>query len=404
MSTQYAYKVRDHSGRFREGKVKADSDKAVAEKLISMGYVPLEVIKTGTGLQKDISLGRKKVKPKDLAVFARQLATMIDAGLTLLRALSILSEQLENPSLRESLVRVKTEVERGNSLSGAFLKDEWKTFPPFMVSMTKAGETGGFLDGAMRGIAENFESEVKLRGQIKSAMAYPVVVFVMAIVMCLAMLVFIVPIFAGMFDDLGGELPLPTKILMTLSNAMSWFIPLLAVSLFGFSFWWRKHKNDDKVRDVVDPLKLKIPVFGGLAAKIALGRFSRNLSAMLKAGVPVLAALEIVGETTGNVVVKRALTDVRHSVAQGDSMAKPLADHEIFPSMIVQMIASGEETGAVDAMLARIAVFYDEEVTATTEALTSLIEPLMIAFLGAIVGSMIIALYMPMFSIFDLIE
>jgi len=404
MSGQYAYKVRDHAGRFREGKVKAESEKAVADKLVAMGYVPLQVTKAGVGMQKEISFGRKKVKPKDLAVFARQLATMIDAGLTLLRALSILAGQLDNPSLRESLAVVKTEVESGNSLSGAFAKDEHKTFPLFMVSMTKAGETGGFLDVAMRGIAENFESEVKLKGQIKAAMAYPVVVFVMAIVMCLGMLVFIVPTFTGMFESLGGELPLPTKILVMLSGAMSWFIPAAGVGGAVFLFWWRKHKDDEAVRNVVDPLKLRVPVFGGLAAKIALGRFARNLSAMLQAGVPILASLEIVGETTGSIVVKRALEDVRHSVAQGDSMAKPLADHEIFPSMIVQMIASGEETGAVDAMLSRIAQFYDEEVHATTEALTSLIEPLMIAFLGVVVGSMIIALYMPMFSIFDLIE
>jgi type IV pilus assembly protein PilC len=403
-ATQFDYKVRDAEGRFREGKVKADNEKAVAEKLLTMGYVPLEVKKSGTGLQKEISFGRKRVKLKDLAVFARQLATMINAGLTLLRALSILAEQLENPSLREVVAKVKQDVEGGHSLSQAFANDVHKTFPPFMVSMTRAGETGGFLDTAMQQVAETFEAEVKLRGKIKAALTYPIVVFVMAILMCVGMLLFVVPIFETMFKDLGGTLPLPTRILVALSGAMKFIVPSFAVASVSFLVWWRKHKNDARVRNVVDPLRLKLPVFGKLSHKIALTRFSRNLSTLLRSGVPILASLDIVSETVGSVVISRALEDVRASVSQGDSIAGPLAKHEIFPSMVVQMIASGEEAGALDEMLARIAQFYDEEVEATTEALTSLIEPLMIAFLGCIVGSMIVALYLPIFSVFDLIK
>ncbi|WP_262347468.1 type II secretion system F family protein [Nocardioides dongxiaopingii] len=401
---QYDYKVRDADGRFREGRVKAETQSAVAEKLMAMGYIPLEVKEAGTGLQKELSLGRKRVKMKDLAVFARQLATMIDAGLTLLRALSILAEQVENPSLREVLSKVKTDVEGGHSLSSAFANDEHHTFPPFMISMTKAGEAGGFLDVAMRELADSFEAEVKLRSKIKAAMTYPVVVFVMAILMCLGMLLFIVPIFEGMFEDLGGTLPLPTRFLVFLSGLMGYIVPALVVSGVGFTLWWRKHGTSPKVRNVVDPLKLKLPVFGSLFRKIALTRFARNLSTLLAAGVPILSALDIVGETTGSVVITRALEDVRVSVSSGDSISGPLAKHDVFPPMVVQMIASGEETGAVDSMLRKIAQFYDEEVESTTEALTSLIEPLMIAFLGVIVGGMIIALYMPIFTIFDLIE
>ncbi|QCW52627.1 type II secretion system F family protein [Nocardioides dongxiaopingii] len=371
---------------------------------MAMGYIPLEVKEAGTGLQKELSLGRKRVKMKDLAVFARQLATMIDAGLTLLRALSILAEQVENPSLREVLSKVKTDVEGGHSLSSAFANDEHHTFPPFMISMTKAGEAGGFLDVAMRELADSFEAEVKLRSKIKAAMTYPVVVFVMAILMCLGMLLFIVPIFEGMFEDLGGTLPLPTRFLVFLSGLMGYIVPALVVSGVGFTLWWRKHGTSPKVRNVVDPLKLKLPVFGSLFRKIALTRFARNLSTLLAAGVPILSALDIVGETTGSVVITRALEDVRVSVSSGDSISGPLAKHDVFPPMVVQMIASGEETGAVDSMLRKIAQFYDEEVESTTEALTSLIEPLMIAFLGVIVGGMIIALYMPIFTIFDLIE
>ena len=402
-ASQYAYKVRDASGKFREGKVRAETENAVAEKLLSMGYVPLEVRRTGTGLQKEITLGRKRVKTKDLAVAARQLATMVDAGLSLLRALSILAEQVENPELRRVLVKVRQDVEGGHSLSAA-LAAEREVFPPFMISMIRAGESGGFLDGALRQVADTFEADVKLRSQVKSAMTYPVVVFAMAILMCIGMLLFIVPIFEEMFADLGGDLPLPTKVLVALSESMKYVLPTLAVVLGGLVFWWRRHGEDPGVRDVVDPLKLKLPVFGPLFTKIALARFSRNLSTLLSAGVPILSSLDIVSDTTGSVVIARAVHDVRNSVAQGESMAAPLARHDVFPSMTVQMIASGEEAGAVDQMLRRISQFYDEEVQATTEALTSLIEPLMIAFLGVVVGSMIMALYMPMFSVFDLIQ
>ena len=401
---QYDYKVRDLEGRFREGRVKADSETAVAEKLIAMGYVPLEVRPAGVGLQMEISFGRKRVKLKDLAVFSRQLAAMIDAGLTLLRALSILAEQVENPSLREVLAKVKADVEGGHSLSSAFANDEHGTFPRFMISMTRAGEAGGFLDVAMRQVADTFEAEVKLRGKVKAAMTYPVVVFVMAIVMCIGMLLFIVPVFENMFSDLGGELPLPTQILVHLSALLRFIGPAFVVVAMVGVWWWRRHKEDDRVRNIVDPLKLKLPVFGGLARKIALARFSRNLSVLLSSGVPILASLEIVGSTTGSVVVTRALDDVRASVAAGSSIAGPLTKHDIFPPMVVQMIASGEETGSIDSMLSRIAAFYDEEVEATTEALTSLIEPLMIAVLGLLVGSMIVALYLPIFNVANLIQ
>ena len=403
MSTQYAYKVRDTSGHFREGKVKAESETAVAEKLLAMGFVPLEVKPTGTGLNRELSFGRKRVTMKDLAVFSRQLATMVDAGLTLMRGLTILAEQVENPELRRALHEVKTAVEGGQSLSGAFAEDK-RTFPPFLVSMTRAGEAGGFLDVALRQCAETFEAEVKLRAKIKAAMTYPVVVFCMAILMCIGMLLFVVPIFEQMFADLGGALPLPTRILVALSGFVRFGAPVMAVVLVVAVYWWRKHGQDDKVREVVDPWKLRVPVFGPLFTKIALTRFSRNLGTLLSSGVPILGALDIVSATTGSKVIEHALHDVRQSVATGESIAGPLTQHPVFPPMVVQMIASGEESGAVDQMLKRIATWYEEEVEATTEALTALIEPLMIAFLGVIVGGMIICLYLPMFSIFDLIK
>jgi type IV pilus assembly protein PilC len=255
----------------------------------------------------------------------------------------------------------------------------------------------------MRQIADNFEAEVKLRGKIKAAMTYPTVVFVLAILMCIGMLVFVVPVFEGMFADLGGELPLPTKVLVFLSSAMRFLLPAFAVAGVAFVWWWRQFGKTERVRNVVDPLKLRLPVFGNLFAKLALARFARNLSTLLSSGVPILQSLDIVSETTGSIVISRALKEVQESVRRGESVAGPLAEHEVFPPMVVQMIASGEESGAIDQMLGKIAQFYDEEVEATTEALTALIEPLMIAFLGGVVGSMIIALYMPIFKVFDLI-
>jgi type IV pilus assembly protein PilC len=402
-STQYAYKVRDAQGRFTEGKVEAASEAAVAEKLRAMGYVPLQVRPANVGMQREIHLGFKmRIKPKDLAVFARQFATMIDAGLTMLRALTIMAEQVDNPELRKVLRGVKQDIEAGHSLSSAFAK--WpRVFPPLMISMTKAGEAGGFLDVTMRQIADNFEAEVKLRSKIKAALTYPTVVFCLAIVMCVALLMFVVPVFKNMFEDLGGELPLPTRILVMISEAMKYLVPLSVVALGGFVWWWRRYGKTEQVRNVVDPLKLRLPVFGKLFQKLALARFARNLGTLLSAGVPILQALDIVSDTTGSVVIGRALNEVKESVRQGESIAAPLAHHDVFPPMVVQMIASGEESGAVDNMLRKVAEFYDAEVEATTEALTALIEPLMIAFLGGLVGSMIIALYMPMFKIYDMI-
>jgi len=400
---QYSYKVRDGRGKFVEGKVEAASEAAVADKLRAMGYVPLEVRAANVGMKREISLGRKKrVKTKDLAVFARQFATMIDAGLTMLRALTIMADQVDNLELRRILRGVKQDVESGLSLSASFARTP-EVFPPLMLNMIKAGEAGGFLDVALRQIAGNFEAEVKLRGKIKAALTYPVVVFILAIVMCFGMLIFIVPVFENMFLDLGGELPLPTQVLVVLSNAMRFLLPGIVVATVLSVWAWRKFGRTERVRNVVDPLKLRLPVFGSLFQKLALARFSRNLGTLLSSGVPILQSLDIVADTTGSIVISRALKQVQESVRRGESVAGPLAEHAVFPSMVVQMIASGEESGAIDQMLGKISQFYDEEVEATTEALTALIEPLMIAFLGGIVGSMIIALYMPIFKVFELI-
>ena len=404
-TSTFQYQVRDKTGKIVSGTIEAESQAAVAQKLTSMGYATVSISQAGAGMKTELKIPGfgGKVKLKDLAVMSRQFATMINSGLSLLRALNILAEQTPNKKLAEVLTAVRNDVETGNPLSGAMAQHP-DIFPPLMVNMIRAGEVGGFLDGVLLQIAANYEAEVKLKGKIKSAMTYPVVVFVMAILAAIGMLIFIVPTFAKMFEGLGAELPLPTQILVNLSNFMKAAAPVLVVLFIGLVFAWRKVKRTERVRNIVDPLKLKLPVFGTLFQKIALSRFTRNFGTMLHAGVPILQALDIVADTSGNVVVARAVRDVQESVRSGESLTGPLSQHAVFPPMVVQMMAVGEDTGALDDMLHKISEFYDQDVEATTESLTSLIEPLMIAFLGGIVGSMIIALYMPIFKVFDLIQ
>ena len=401
----FDYQVRDRAGKVVRGRIDAESPAAVATKLKAMGYAPISINKANSGLKKEITIPGlgNKIKLKDIAISARQFATMINSGLSLLRSLAILGDQTENKKLAEVYSQVRVSVEQGSSLSQAFANHP-EVFPPIMINMTRAGETGGFLDQVLMQLADNFESEVRLRGKVKSAMTYPVVVFAFSLMALTAMLLFIVPVFANMFASLGGELPLPTRILVILSGLLKKGLPFLILALVGFMFFWKRNKNTERVRNIVDPMKLKMPVFGTLFQKLALSRFTRNLGTMIHSGVPILQALDIVSETTGNVVVSRAVQDVETSVRRGESLAGPLSHHPVFPPMVVQMMAVGEDTGSLDAMLHKISEFYDNEVEATTEALTSLIEPLMIAVVGAIVGGMIIALYMPIFKVFDLIK
>jgi len=270
--------------------------------------------------------------------------------------------------------------------------------------MIRAGETGGFLDQAMDSIATNFEKEHKLRSTIKSAMTYPVVVLCMSLAAVVIMLIFIVPIFQDMFSSLGGQLPLPTQVLVTLSHAMRWLAPVLAVAVIVGWLWFRANKNTDRFRSFRDPIMLRLPVFGGLTRKIVIARFARNFSNMIGAGVPILQALSIVGQVSNNFAVQKALERVAEDVRKGESIAAPLARESIFPAMVSQMVAVGEDAGSLEIMLEKIAVFYDSEVESTTESLTALIEPLLIAFLGVVVGGMIIALYLPIFQITSLVK
>ena len=403
----YSYKSRDSGGKLVKGTMEAQNETVVVSRLRSLGLTPVAITEAaaGTGLQMDIKITgfEKSVPLKELAIMSRQMSTMVGAGLSLMRTLTILTEQTENKTLASALDTVRTQVEAGTALSDAFAKQE-RIFPPIMVHLVRAGEIGGFLDKSLESIASTFEADVKLRQTIKSALTYPVVVLIMAIVSVIGMLTFIVPVFKKMFAGLGGQLPLPTQILVTVSENMTWIAPLLIVGGIAFAIWWRKNKREDRVRRVVDPMRLKLPVFGMLMRKVAVARFTRNFATMTGAGVPILQSLGIVGDTSGNWVIEQALHRVQDSVRSGHSIAEPLMAEPVFPSMVTQMIAVGEDSGSLEQMLNKIADFYEAEVQSTTEQLTSLIEPLMIGVIGTIIGAMIIALYMPIFTIYNQIH
>jgi len=399
----FAYRGRDSSGKVVKGRVDAPTEAAVVSRLRVMGVAPISIepaaAATGLNMEINFSLGRK-VKIKDLAVVTRQMATMIGSGLSLLRTLTIITEQTENKALAKAFDLVRGDVEAGASLSDALAKHP-DTFPPLMLNLIRAGETGGFLEGALQSVATNYEAEVKLSGRIKSALTYPVIVLLIAVVAVAAMLIFIVPVFEAMFKQLNAPLPAPTEFLVLLSHGMVFIVPITVVGGIIFAVWWRKNKNNDRVRSFVDPIKLKIPVFGELNKKVAVARLTRNLATMMGAGVPILKSLTIVGSTSGNWVIEQALVKVADSVRQGQSIAAPLAQEKIFPNMVTQMIAVGEDSGALEVMLHKVSDFYDQEVEAMTEQLTALIEPLMIAVIGVLIGGMIVALYMPIFDIYN---
>lgn len=401
----YSYTGRDSSGKMVKGRVDAAGEASVVSRLRTMGIAPVSIqqVTGGTGLNRDISMGGlfdKKVTIKDLSVMSRQLATMIGAGLPLLKSLTILADQSENPKLATTLDEVRGAVEEGSTFSDSLAKHP-RIFPPIFVNLVRAGEVGGFLETSLESVAKNYEKEVELKATIKSALTYPVVVLIMALLAVVGMILFIVPVFEDLFSDLGGELPLPTRILVVISQNMVWLGPLVIVAGIVGTIWWRANRHTPKFRSVWEPLLLKMPVFGDLFKKIAIARFTRNFGTMIGSGVPILQALSIIGSTSGNWEVEQAVQSVQDSVRQGRTIAAPLATQPIFPSMVTQMIAVGEDSGALETMLEKIADFYDSEVQSTTEALTSLIEPLMIAFLGVILGGMIVALYLPIFDIFN---
>jgi type IV pilus assembly protein PilC len=402
----FEYRARDRAGAVREGQMEASSAAVVARTLQEKGLVPLRVAERRvTALEKDVKLPGfgKRVKPKAVAVLSRQLATMVNSGLSLVRALTVLHHQTENPVLAAVVGEVRGRVEQGSSLSAA-LAEHPKIFGYLYVSMIQAGEVSGALDETLLRLAETLEGMVRLRSKVRSAMAYPVVVMSLVVVVVSAMMLFIVPIFDRIYDDLGGVLPFPTHVLMIISSILGkfWWVGALLIILGVVGF--RRWIASDKGRHTWDRLKLRAPLFGPLVRKVAISRFARTMAVLSRTGVPVLQALDIVSETAGNSLISDALRDVRDSVKRGESLAVPLARHEVFPPMVTQMMAVGEETGALDAMLSKVSEFYDQEVDDAVGALTSLIEPLLIVVMGVVVGGILICLYLPMFNIGSLIK
>jgi len=396
----YSYRVRDRQGKIVTGKLEADNEASVSQRLREMGYFVIGVEQEKVSVtKKEIHILRPKAKTKDVTVFTRQFATMINAGLPLVKCLSILSEQTESPVLTEVIVDVQHEVEMGRSLSEALSKHP-DVFKELYSSMVKAGEIGGVLDDVLLRIATTLENEDEIRRKIKSALTYPVAMFAISMLLLVVMLVFVVPVFEKMFKQMGATLPFLTKFIMTISHFLvSWKGAILIILLIAGAVFLRRWLKTPGGRRVLDGLKLKLPVFGVLFHKMSLSRFSRTLGTLVASGVPILQALEITSNSVGNVLVAEAVESVRAGVKEGDSIARPLGKSTLFPPMVTQMLAIGEETGALDTMLNKVSDFYDSEVTSNVEALTSLLEPLLIVFLGMVVGTIVIALYMPIFSL-----
>jgi type IV pilus assembly protein PilC len=400
---EYSYRAIDQrGGNVVKGTLEASSDSAVAQKLKTQGLTPLEVVPVSqTGLNRELRLPglTRNVKAKSLAVFSRQMAALINAGLPLMRTLTILIEQTEDKRLEPALTRVYADVEAGSSFSDALARHP-DVFPPLMISIVRVGETGGFLGQALNSIAENYQREAELQNKIRAAITYPTIVLIVAILGVLAMVTFIVPVFEDMFASLGSELPLPTQILVNISNNMVWIIPLLIVGGIIFWVWWARSRHTDQFRKVWEPFTLKMPVFGPLTTKLAVARFSRNLSMMLNAGVPIIQALSIVGQASNNWKIEEAVRDIQESIRQGKSFSVPLAKAEVFPPMVAQMVSVGEESGTLAQMLESIADFYEDEVETATSQLSATIEPVLIVGLGIVIGSMVISLYLPIFSLY----
>jgi len=400
---EFVYRAVDpRGGSVVKGTIEAASESAVTGKLKAQGLTPLEVtLKSNTGLNREIKLpgATKHVSARTLAVFSRQMAGLINAGLPLMRTLAILIEQTDDKRLQPALVQVQADVESGSSFSAALARHP-QTFPPLMLSIVKVGEAGGFLGSALGSIADNYQREAELHNKIRAAVTYPAIVLVIAIIGVLVMVTFVVPIFEGMFEGLGSELPLPTQILVTLSNNMWWVLPSIVLIVIAVVIWWRANRHTEQYRRFVDPIKLKMPVFGKLTTKIAVARFARNLSMMLNAGVPIIQALAIVGQASNNWKIEQAVRDVQESIRQGRSFAAPLAKAEVFPAMVPQMVSVGEESGTLVDMLASIADFYEDEVETATSQLSSTIEPILIVGLGIVIGGMVISLYLPIFTLY----
>jgi type IV pilus assembly protein PilC len=399
----FQWKARTRQGSLKKGEIEAMNEAAVMAQLRSQMLLPVTVKPKSKDVSEYLPFLKPGIKIRDLVIFTRQFATMIDAGLPLVQCLDILGNQQPNKTFQTIIREVKSDVEQGSTFADALRKHP-KPYDDLYVNLVQAGEIGGILDTILNRLAVYLEKADALRKKVKGAMVYPTTVLVIAIAVVVLMLVKVIPTFEKMFADFGGELPAPTAFVVSLSHFMQQWIALVigvlvaAVIAFGMA-----RRRNLKFRKATDALALKLPIFGPLLRKVAVARFTRTLGTMIASGVPILDGLDIVAKTAGNMIIEEALRKVRSAITEGKTMAEPLAESDVFPGMVTQMIAVGEETGAMETMLAKIADFYDEEVDAAVEALTAMLEPLMMVFLGGTVGGLLIAMYLPIFKIADTI-
>jgi len=393
----FLWEGQTRKGEKKKGEIEAANEAALRGILRRQGLTSITVKQKPKDLSEYLPFLKQKVKEKEVVIFARIFATMINAGLPLIQCLELLAQQEQNKTFAQIITAVKEDIEGGSTLSDALRKYP-NIFDNLFVNLVAAGESGGILDVVLQRLSSYMEKAMKLKSKVKGAMTYPASVLVISIAVVALLLVKVIPVFQKMFEGFGGELPAPTQFLITLSGyAQKYFlVALIAMAIAVYAF--RRYYKTEKGTLLIDDLILRAPVFGPLLKKVAVARFTRTMSTMMTSGVPILEGLAIVSKTAGNKVVENALIRVRKSISEGKTIAEPLLETGIFPPMVVQMIAVGEATGALDAMLSKIADFYDDEVDTAVDAMTALLEPFMMVFLGGVVGGMIIAMYLPIFK------
>lgn len=395
----YSYKARTAVGQLVTGTLEAENEKVLNSKLSAMGYVPVQIQEQKKALDlRSFFIRFQKVNLKSLAIFARQFSTMIDAGLSLVKCLDILAQQTEDDKLREIVKQVRQSVEDGSTLANSFAQFP-QTFSPLFINLVNAGEVGGVLDEVMQRLSGFLESDQRLRSKVKSAMTYPTIIMVVAVGVVIFLVTFVLPTFISMFEGMDLELPLPTLFLLGVSNFMRKFWYIAVAGAVGSVMALMRYISTPTGKKMFDRLILKVPVFGPLNRKVAISRFARTLATLLASGVNVMQALEVVAKASGNNVIQEAVMTARASIREGESIAAPLAESEVFPPMVTQMISVGEETGNLDGMLQKISDFYDLEVETTLSALTSLLEPLLMVGMGVVVGFIVISMFLPMFKL-----
>lgn len=396
----FKYVAKDRTGKTLSARLEAKDRASCVDILRKTDLIIISVTEEASkkGFSFDIFSGKQKIKLDDLVMFSRQLATMVDAGITIVAALDILGEQMDNKTFGSIILAVRNDVETGSSLSAALAKHK-KVFSPLFINMVRAGESSGMLDDILDRLSQYLEKTASLQKKVQSAMIYPAVVSGMALGITLLLLLKVVPIFKDIFSGFGAALPAPTMLLINISNALQKYFLVIVLCVVGAGLLFRRWLKTEKGRIIFDGLTLNMPIFGILLRKVAISKFSRTLSTLIKSGVPILSALEIVGKTAGNRVIEIAVDEVRNNVREGEGIAAPLAKSKIFPTMMTRMVSVGEQSGELEKMLSKIADFYDEQVDTAVSGLTSLIEPLIIGFLGIVIGSVVIAMFLPIFKL-----